>query len=75
MELKFDDGIPMPIKQSGSPMVLALKNIAVGQSFIVPIRPNGRPYTSANFNGYGKKLGMKFSVRKTEQGERCWRIA
>lgn len=47
----------------------------VGQSFLLPsgtIKPSTLNYYAWQF---GRRLGRKFSVRKTPAGYRCWRTA
>lgn len=76
MEIVFEDGIPFPEKPKAlSVLIEKLKGIQIGQSFLVPTRPSGKPYSSPHFTQAGHKLGMKFSIRNTDSGKRCWRVA
>jgi hypothetical protein len=66
MPIKIESGIPMPAK-------FPFAEMKVNDSFLVP------ESTSKNVVGvyarrHAIKTGMKFTVRKTPEGYRCWRI-
>lgn len=71
MSYKIDRGIPLPTGYFGRKYPYA--DLAVGESFL---DPHGNNQSISSGSSYaGKKLGRKFSVRKTSEGIRCWRIA
>ena len=49
-----------------------LRRMKIGQSFVLPVREPSRGY--AAINAYGRRHGLKFKVRKTKEGFRCWRV-
>ena len=66
MSIKIESGIPMPAK-------FPFAEMKVGDSFLVP------EGTSKNVVGvyarrHAIKTGTKFTIRKTPEGYRCWRI-
>jgi hypothetical protein len=68
--MKIEKGIPIPKK-------FPFAGMKVGDSFLVPKGAN-RAAVSVAAMRYGRKHGMKFTVRQTEPGGksfRCWRIA
>lgn len=67
MRIKVEKNILMPRQWPFDEM-------QVGDSFAVP--PNAkRPAVNVAAMRYGRKHNMKFTVRKTPEGYRCWRIA
>ncbi len=65
MTFKIEKDVPIPEKYPFSKM-------GVGDSF--DILDAGAKEVSAAVSYYGKKHGKKFTVRKTADGHRCWRI-
>ena len=66
--MKVDKGIPFPQKYPFADM-------AVGDSFVVPPEVH-RSTVSVAANRYGRKHGVKFTVRLTpDRTLRCWRVA
>lgn len=48
--------------------------MAVGESFLLPAGTNrAAAATAASY--FGKRNNKKYSIRKTEDGIRCWRTA
>lgn len=65
--LPIDKGIPLPTKYPFAEM-------NVGDSFVVPAKVNRSAVNVAAMR-FGRKHGMKFTVRLTKDGTlRCWRI-
>ena len=65
--MKVESGIPIPAKYPFAEM-------KVGDSFAVPPKIN-RSAVNVSAMRYGRKHGMKFTVRRTVDGTlRCWRI-
>jgi hypothetical protein len=65
--IKIESGIPMPAK-------FPFAEMKVGDSFLVPEGMN-KSTVAVYANRYAKKTGYaKFTVRKTAEGYRCWRI-
>jgi hypothetical protein len=73
MTFTIEKAIPLTGRQ-GRDAVYPLKDMAVGDSFLVTgsaeILTNLR-YAACAF---GKKHSRKYSVRKVEGGHRCWRV-
>jgi len=65
--VKVESGIPMPQRYP-------FKDMQVGDSFAVPPQAK-RPSVTVAAKRFGDKHGMKFTIRKTPDGFRCWRIA
>lgn len=70
-EIKIEKGVPF-YAFSGYARY-PFKVMEVGDSFFVPVNMRSRVVSASSW--YGRHHNMKFSVRKTEQGFRCWRIA
>lgn len=70
--ITIDKNIPTPGKarRVGAPKKYPFSEMEVGDSFEYPIKSVA---FAASANGI--KFGKKFTVRKTENGYRCWRIA
>ena len=66
MTIKIESGIPMPAK-------FPFAEMKVGDSFLVPDGTN-RSTVAVYANRHGKKTGTKFTLRRTPEGIRCWRI-
>ena len=64
--IKIESGIPMPAK-------FPFAEMKVGDSFLVPEGMN-KSTVAVYANRHAKKTGTKFTVRKTAEGYRCWRI-
>ena len=65
--MKVESGIPIPAKYPFAEM-------KVNDSFAVPPKIN-RSAVNVSAMRYGRKHGMKFTVRLTKDGTlRCWRI-
>lgn len=61
-----DRGVPLPRKYPFGDM-------RVGDSFLIPASAKRASVTVAA-KRFGDKHGMKFTVRKTDKGYRCWRL-
>jgi hypothetical protein len=66
MTIKIESGIPMPAK-------FPFAKMKIGDSFLIPVGVN-KSTVSVYANRHAKKTGTKFTVRKTPDGYRCWRI-
>lgn len=74
MNFKIDHDVPMPYGKHGNTKY-PFQSMEVGDSFLFP-QDNGKTRNAAI--GYGRRKGMKFTVRCVDpvKGEyRCWRIA
>jgi hypothetical protein len=70
MNIKIDDNVPMPMTWKNK---YPLMEMEVGQSFVVPAETKIPAFRRvASFH---RSDGRRFSVRKTPDGYRCWRIA
>ena len=74
-ELKIESGIPVPRHPSGrgakSALTIALEQMSVGDSFLVPRNLNIRSVRSCVV----EKLGSGcYAIRKVSEGYRVWRI-
>lgn len=66
--MKVEKGIPIPARYPFNQM-------EVGDSFVVPMEIT-RYAVSTAAHRYGKKHGIKFTVRRmTDKTIRCWRTA
>ena len=69
--MKIDKNVPMPTAQSHQKY--PFMDMDVGDSFSVP---EGCLQGVRNASHMaGKRKGLKFTVRKTNEGYRCWRVA
>jgi hypothetical protein len=65
--MKIEKNIPLPIKYPFAQM-------EVGDSFLLP-EGMKRNAASVAAMRYGNPLGRRFTIRKTPEGFRCWRVA
>ena len=76
MMIEIEKGIPLPSKpvtrEGGCKPKYPFQAMEVGDSFEVKAPPKSFVNIVAV---YGKKLGVKFTTRKTEGGRRVWRVA
>lgn len=75
--LRIDHDVPIPPrgKGSGRPLNFPFDGMWVGDSFVMPPDGNHRSAKVAA-SQYGKRHGMTFSTRRTEDGGlRVWRTA
>lgn len=69
-KVKIDKGVPLPDHHL---QVYPFKDMQVGDSFLLPKGISSASVrTQASRNG--RELGRTFSVRKTPEGFRCWRV-
>lgn len=69
----IEKDIPVPeITRGRRPRSYPFDKMSVGDSFEVPAKKNNSVRVCAA--QYGKQNGLKFSVRKTENGTRVWRV-
>lgn len=62
----IEKGIPIPNK-------FPFKDMEVGDSFLIPAGVARSTAQTAAIR-YGKPLGKRFTIRKTPEGDRCWRV-
>lgn len=71
MKIKIEKGIPYKNNSGGLPF----DKMEVGDSFLIP---NEIPYKTVRVRAIQfsklKKKHYKFSIRKVENGYRCWRV-
>lgn len=73
----IDKGVPVPagrFSRPYSPLRVAMQSLGVGDSFLVP---SGTPLSTAYSSAHraSKESGRVYTVRKTPEGPRCWRLA
>lgn len=66
IRFQIESGIPLPTK-------FPFAQMQVGDSFLIP-PDTQRTAVDAAARRYGNKRGMKFTVRSTPHGFRCWRV-
>jgi hypothetical protein len=69
--LEIEKGVPFAAPNYASKWPFA--KMEVGDSFLVPLELKSKCVNSAS--QFGGRNNMKFSIRKTPDGYRCWRIA
>ena len=73
--MEIEKGIPIPYIARVDGMKYPFEKMKVGDSFLVP--PETK-YETVRYSFYRfihrKNLNWKFTVRKTPEGHRCWRI-
>ncbi len=84
MTIEIDKHLPPPPPTTGRPFKYPFPDMAVGDSFAVPLEdvnnPKGENVTACRLRGsairYARAHGGKFTVRTDrETGEaRCWRV-
>ncbi len=72
MAITIDHNVPFPNKAERFPFA----DMQVGDSFLIPGDESRQQVRAAAIN-YGNKSGQVFKVtiRRTDAGLRCWRIA
>ena len=73
---KIEVGVPVPpdVRRTRRPW----RELNVGDSFLLDGWDGSRDrenYFRTHACIWGKRLGLKFSVRKTEEGLKVWRVA
>lgn len=68
-EYKIEKGVPIPNKRVDT--LYPLHDLAVGDSFLVPL--DRRHAASAKAYDHARNGGKKFEVRTVEGGVRVWR--
>ena len=72
-DIKIESDIPLPSSLAGRPKKYPFSEMNVGDSFVIQSRSE-RDSISGIVSRLSKKNGTKFTVRKTADGYRCWRI-
>lgn len=70
--MKIEKGIPVP-KVGDAMRKFPFDQMEVGDSFLINGAEPGKVSGAAYH--YGRTHQKKFSIQKTEDGHRCWRIA
>jgi hypothetical protein len=73
-EIKIDTNIPFPGLPGEGSRRYPFNKLEVGHSFEKPHDVEEAKFRTAAF-AYAKKHGIRLSVRKTDSGIRCWRVA
>lgn len=76
MSIKIDKDVPLlKSNQTGSATrKYPFNEMEVGHSFLINGGLDPEKVRQAAY-GFGKVHGLKFAVRKTPEGLRCWRVA
>jgi len=75
MEIKIDEGIPCPYSVRVDGLNYPFRDMRIGDSFLIPEETNPVNVRMAAFQFSRRgNLGWRFTVRKTKQGYRCWRM-
>ena len=64
--MKIDKNIPLPRKWP-------FEHMEIGDSFLLA-KDIKRSAVAVSASRFGNKNNVKFSIRKTPEGYRCWRI-
>jgi len=70
--IDIDKGVPLPVKVSPSKTVYPWDAMKINDSFLVSLDDLNR--VSAAASKAGKRKGKRFTVRKTKDGIRVWRV-
>lgn len=77
--LKIDKSVPLEANQSSSAGKYPLREMEVGDSFLLPLVDGSVAVTRSRVSGraaqVGKDLGRKFVTRVVEGGVRVWRVS
>jgi len=73
--MKIEKGISMPYSAIADGTRYPFKKMDIGDSFLIPenMQPGAVRYSCYQFI-HREQKNWKFSVRKTHEGHRCWRI-
>lgn len=69
MNIKIDKDIPLPPRGRRLP----LDQLDIGDSFLIPAGMS-HAYVRQLIQNAQKRLSRNFSLRRTKDGYRCWRI-
>jgi hypothetical protein len=73
-DIRVDRSIPMPPNRKNS--IYPWDGMKIGDSFLFPSDAKNSRQGYHNIAKYaGMRRGWSFSVRKTDDGYRCWRVA
>lgn len=73
-DYKIDNGLPIPASRNTDGGKYPLRKMAIGDSFIVPLVTRDKVYPAVSY--FSKRNPpYKFTIRKTDDGYRVWRIA
>ncbi len=73
--MKIEKGIPCPYSAKADGLKYPFKEMKVGDSFLLSQEMNPMSVRNCYFQFlYREKLGWKFTVKKTIEGYRCWRL-
>jgi len=74
MKYKIEKKVPIPPLHTAKPIEYPFEYMKVGDSFLIPDTPENAakissfPYTAA------RKMGMKITRRRVDEGWRFWRV-
>ena len=70
---EIDKGVPVPkIVRGRAPYKYPWLSMEIGDSFVMVASTTNR--ASSRASGAGKKYGRRFTIRKTSEGFRVWRV-
>ena len=73
-EFKVDSAVDMPVTRNRTAVKYPFATMQVGDSFEITDNKVAKT-VSTSASSYGKRHGVKFSVRKVSDGLwRCWRV-
>lgn len=72
MTYKIERDVPIP-SGTGRPPIYPFEDLKVGESFVVSPEDAGRVRSAASHAS--KTYNIKITIRKAEDGYRCWRTA
>jgi hypothetical protein len=64
----------VPIPRRGRPATYPFQEMEIGDSFLIPEQDEIARVSRAAYM-YGNRNGKTFAVRRTEAGQRVWRLA
>jgi len=70
--IKIDKNIPF-VESKAYTSKYPFNKMNIGDSFLVEVQDERKIASAASY--FGTRNSMKFSVRNTDKGLRCWRIA
>lgn len=83
MEVIVETGLPVPpsheqyIRGDTRPRIIScLEQLSIGENILLPATTyNARNHVAEAASRTGKRTGREFTVRLTNDGVRCWRLA
>jgi hypothetical protein len=75
MDIKIDRNIPVPAECGKKNRLYPFGKMEPGDSFLINGFDPNRVRSAALSFGKAKSPKQKFSIRKTPEGHRCWRVS